>query len=58
MNKLKTWHMPPRLYAAPGNIHPSRSSKILLRTYEHKPQNFASLLGPEGAEMKPAIKRR
>lgn len=48
LNKLKTLTLPQRSYITPKDIHPSRLSKIFLSTYEHKPQNFESLLGLEG----------
>jgi len=52
LNKLKTLTLPQRSYITPEDIHPSRLSKIFLSTYEHKPQNFESLLGLEGVGAK------
>ncbi len=48
LNKLKTLNLPQRPYISLEDIHPDRLSKIFLTAYEHKPQNFESLLALEG----------
>lgn len=48
LNALKTLTLPRRAYLSLEDIHPDRLSKIFLSTYEHKPDNFESLLGLEG----------
>jgi len=48
LNKLKTLNLPRRPYISLEDIHPDRLSKIFLTAYEHKPQNFESLLALEG----------
>jgi hypothetical protein len=48
LNRLKTLNLPPRPYISLEDIHPDRLGKIFLTAYEHKPQNFESLLALEG----------
>jgi hypothetical protein len=48
LNKLKTLNLPQRPYISLEDIHPDRLSKIFLTAYEHKPQNFETLLALEG----------
>jgi hypothetical protein len=48
LNKLKTLNLPQRPYISLEDIHPDRLSKIFLTAYEHKLQNFESLLALEG----------
>jgi hypothetical protein len=48
LNRLKTLNLPKRPYISIEDIHPHRLSKIFLNAYEHKPENFESLLALEG----------
>jgi len=48
LNKLKILNLPRRPYISMEDIHPDRLSKIFLNAYEHKPENFESLLALEG----------
>jgi len=48
LNKLKTLNLPQRAYVSLKDIHPDRLGKIFLSAYEHKPDNFESLLALEG----------
>jgi hypothetical protein len=48
LNKLKTLNLPQRPYISLEDIHPDRLGKIFLTAYEHKPENFESLLALEG----------
>jgi hypothetical protein len=48
LNRLKTLNLPRRPYISLEDIHPDRLSKIFLTAYEHKPENFESLLALEG----------
>ena len=48
LNRLKTLNLPRRPYISLEDIHPDRLSKIFLIAYEHKPQDFESLLALEG----------
>ena len=48
LNRLKTLNLPQRPYISLEDIHPDRLGKIFLTAYEHKPQNFESLLAMEG----------
>jgi hypothetical protein len=48
LNKLKTLNLPQRAYISLEDIHPDRLRKIFLTAYDHKPQNFESLLALEG----------
>jgi hypothetical protein len=48
LNRLKTLNLPQRPYISLEDIHPDRLGKIFLTAYEHKPQNFESLLALEG----------
>src|SRR3972149_10304571 len=48
LNKLKTLNLPQRPHISLEDIHPNRLGKIFLTAYEHKPQNFESLLALEG----------
>jgi len=48
LNKLKALDLPRRHHIVMEDIHPDRLSKIFLTAYEHKPQNFESLLALEG----------
>jgi hypothetical protein len=48
LNKLKTLNLPQRPYISLEDIHPDRLGKIFLIAYEHKPENFESLLALEG----------
>jgi hypothetical protein len=52
LNKLKTLNLPRRAYISLKDIHPDRLSKIFLHAYEHKPENFESLLALEGIGIK------
>ena len=52
LNKLKTLNLPRRAYIRLEDIHPDRLSKIFLSAYEHKPENFESLLALEGVGAK------
>ena len=48
IKSLQTLDMPVRHYTTLHDIHPDRLYKILLNTYENKPENFETLLGMEG----------
>ena len=48
LNRLKTLTLPRRPHISLEDIHPDRLSKIFLTAYEHKPQNFESLLALAG----------
>jgi len=48
LNRLKTLNLPRRPYISLEDIHPDRLSKIFLTAYEHKPQDFESLVALEG----------
>jgi hypothetical protein len=48
LHKLKTLNLPQRPHISMEDIHPARLGKIFLTAYEHKPQNFESLLALEG----------
>jgi hypothetical protein len=48
LNRLKTLNLPQRPYISLEDIHPERLGKIFLTAYEHKPENFESLLALEG----------
>jgi hypothetical protein len=48
LNRLKTLNLPRRPHISLEDIHPDRLGKILLSAYEHKPENFESLLALEG----------
>ena len=48
LNRLKTLNLPQRPYISLEDIHPDRLGKIFLTAYEHKPENFESLLALEG----------
>jgi hypothetical protein len=48
LNRLKTLTLPQRSYISLEDIHPARLGKIFLTAYEHKPENFESLLALEG----------
>jgi hypothetical protein len=48
LNRLKTLNLPQRPYISLEDIHPDRLGKIFLTAYEHKPQDFESLLALEG----------
>jgi len=52
LNRLKTLNLPRRPYISLEDIHPDRLSKIFLTAYEHKPENFESLLALEGVGAK------
>jgi hypothetical protein len=52
LNRLKTLNLPRRAYISLEDIHPDRLSKIFLTAYEHKPENFESLLALEGVGAK------
>jgi len=52
LNKLKTLNLPQRPYISLEDIHPDRLGKIFLTAYEHKPENFESLLALEGVGAK------
>jgi hypothetical protein len=52
LNRLKTLNLPQRPYISLEDIHPDRLSKIFLTAYEHKPENFESLLALEGVGAK------
>jgi hypothetical protein len=52
LNRLKTLNLPRRDYISLKDIHPDRLSKIFLKAYEHKPENFESLLALEGVGAK------
>jgi hypothetical protein len=52
LNKLKTLNLPRRDYISLEDIHPDRLRKIFLKAYEHKPENFESLLALEGVGAK------
>jgi len=52
LNRLKTLNLPRRAYISPEDIHPDRLGKIFLTAYEHKPQNFESLLALDGVGAK------
>jgi hypothetical protein len=47
LNRLKTLNLPQRPHISLEDIHPDRLGKIFLTAYEHKPQNFESLLALE-----------
>jgi hypothetical protein len=48
LKRLKTLNLPSRPYISLEDIHPDRLGKIFLTAYEHKPENFESLLALEG----------
>jgi hypothetical protein len=48
LKRLKTLNLPQRAYISLEDIHPDRLGKIFLTAYEHKPENFESLLALEG----------
>jgi len=48
LNRLKTLNLPQRPYISLEDIHPDRLGKIFLTAYEHKPENFESLLALKG----------
>jgi hypothetical protein len=48
LNRLKTLDLPQRAYISLADIHSDRLGKIFLTAYEHKPENFESLLALEG----------
>ena len=48
LNRLKTLNLPQRAYVSLEDIHPDRLSRIFLSAYEHKPEDFESLLALEG----------
>jgi len=48
LNRLKTLNLPRRAYVSLEDIHPDRLSRIFVSAYEHKPENFESLLALEG----------
>jgi hypothetical protein len=48
LNRLKTLNLPRRAHISLEDIRPDRLSKIFLTAYEHKPQNFESLLALDG----------
>jgi hypothetical protein len=48
LEKMKEMKLPDRHKLLLKDINPSRISKILLTTYERKPENFEELLGTEG----------
>ncbi len=48
LNRVKTLNLPQRAYISLEDIHPDRLGKIFLSAYEHKPENFESLLALEG----------
>jgi hypothetical protein len=48
LNRLKTLNLPRRPYISLEDIQPDRLSRIFLAAYEHKPENFESLLALEG----------
>jgi hypothetical protein len=48
LNRLKTLNLPSRPYISLEDIHPDRLGKTFLTAYEHKPENFESLLALEG----------
>ena len=52
LNRLKTLNLPRRAYISLEDIHPDRLGKIFVTAYEHKPQNFESLLALEGVGAK------
>jgi hypothetical protein len=52
LNRLKTLNLPRRAYIGLEDIHPDRLSKIFLSAYEHKPENFESLLALKGVGAK------
>jgi uncharacterized protein len=52
LNRLKTLNLPQRPYISLEDIHPDRPSKIFANAYEHKPENFESLLALEGVGAK------
>jgi hypothetical protein len=48
LNRLKTLNLPQRHHVTLEDIHPDRLGKIFLSAYEHKPEDFESLLALEG----------
>jgi uncharacterized protein len=52
LNRLKTLNLPRRPYISLEDIHPDRLSKIFVNAYEHRPENFESLLALEGVGAK------
>ena len=48
LKRLKTLSLPERESIGLEDIHPDRLGKIFLAAYEHKPENFESLLALEG----------
>jgi hypothetical protein len=48
LKRLKTLSLPERESISLEDIHPDRLGKIFLAAYEHKPDNFESLLALEG----------
>jgi hypothetical protein len=48
LKRLKTLSLPERESISLEDIHPDRLGKIFLAAYEHKPENFESLLALEG----------
>ncbi len=52
LKKLKTLDLPSRHHLSLDDIHPNRLYRTLLITYEHRPDNFETLLGLEGVGAK------
>ena len=48
LNRLKALSLPRRSHISLEDIHPDRLGKIFLNAYEHKPEDFESLLSLEG----------
>jgi hypothetical protein len=48
LKRLKTLTLPERAHISLEDIHPDRLGKIFLVAYEHKPEDFESLLALEG----------
>ena len=48
LNRLKTLNLPQRPHISLEDIHPDRLKRIFINAYEHKPENFESLLPLEG----------
>jgi hypothetical protein len=52
LKRLKTLELPSRHYLTTRELHPDSLSRILLSTYERKPQGFEELLGLKGVGAK------
>ncbi|MCH7761681.1 DUF763 domain-containing protein [candidate division TA06 bacterium] len=48
LKKLQSLDLPTHHEVLLEDIHPDRLKKIFLKTYEHQPENFETLMGMEG----------